>query len=132
MIIIGLITGLVTGILSGLLGIGGGGIFVAAAVTLLGVSQHTAQGAAIAASIPTAIVGVINLHRKGLINYRVALYLAIGVGLGGMCGAYAANLIPGPVLRKIFAVFFALMSAQMFWTSLKKGKHEASRSEAGR
>ena len=120
MIIIGLITGFVTGALSGLLGIGGGAILVASAVSFMGVSQHMAQAAAIAATVPTAIVGVINLHRKKLVNYQVAMYLAIGVAFGGIVGAYLANLLSGPVLKKLFSVFFALMSIQMFWTSRDK------------
>lgn len=117
MIIIAILTGLVTGILSGLLGIGGGAILVASSVFLLDMNQHMAQAAAIAAMIPTAITGVVKHHRNGLVNYKAAIYLAIGVTLGGMCGAYAANLLPETMLRKIFSVFFALMSIQLFWSS---------------
>lgn len=120
MVIIAVLTGLVTGILSGLLGIGGGAILVASAVFFLGIAQHAAQAAAIAAMIPTALVGVIKHHRNGLINYRMAVYLALGAVLGGMAGAYLANMLPEATLRKIFSIFFAIMSIQMFWSSFKQ------------
>lgn len=124
MLVIGILTGFVTGVLSGLLGIGGGAILVASAVSFMGISQHMAQAAAIASTIPTALVGVMNLHRKKLVNYPVAFYLAIGMAIGmaigGVLGAYLANMLSGPALKKVFSVFFAIMSIQMFWTSRDK------------
>ena len=122
MIIAAILTGVVTGILSGLLGIGGGAIFVASGVLFLGVSQHVAQAAALAAMIPTAVVGVVMHHRNRLINYRLAVFLAVGAVAGGFVGSYVANITPDLILRKIFAVFFALMSVQMFWSSLRPDK----------
>ena len=133
MVVVGILTGLVTGIFSGLLGIGGGAILVVSAVYFLGTGQHAAQAAAIAATIPIALTGVINHHRKGLINYRVAVFLALGLAAGGLCGSYLANMLSGPVLRKIFCVFFALMSIQMFWSSrAKKQKQPEASSPDGR
>lgn len=117
MITAGLLIGMITGILSGLLGIGGSGVMVVLAVSFAGATQHSAQAAAMAASIPVALIGTINLHRKKLVNYPVALFLAVGVVFGGVLGAYVANLVPGPILKKIFSLFFCLMSIQMFWTS---------------
>ncbi len=119
-IIFTLLTGVVTGILSGLLGIGGGAIFVVAAVFFLGVPQHAAQAAAIAAMIPTALVGVVKHHRNRLIDYRYVPYLAVGIILGGMAGSYAANITADIVLRRLFSAFFALMSIQMFWSSFRQ------------
>lgn len=124
MITVAVLAGLVTGILSGLLGIGGGAILVVAAVFFLGVPQHAAQAAAIVAMIPTALVGVARHHRNRLINYQLGVYLAVGIMLGGMLGAYIANMLPEAALRKLFSAFFALMSVQMFWSSFKQGRQE--------
>jgi uncharacterized membrane protein YfcA len=121
-ILIAILTGVLTGILSGLLGIGGGAIFVVAAVFLLGVPQHAAQAAAIAAMIPTAVVGALRHHRNRLIDYRYAPYLAVGIILGGVAGAYLANITADIVLRRMFSVFFAFMSLQMFWSSFRQDK----------
>jgi uncharacterized membrane protein YfcA len=122
MIVLAVLTGVVTGILSGLLGIGGGAIFVVAGVFFLGVPQHAAQAAAIAAMVPTAVVGVIKHHRNRLIDYRYLPYLALGIILGGTAGAYAANITADIVLRRLFSAFFALMSVQMFWSSFRQNK----------
>ncbi len=130
MIAIALLTGVVTGILSGLLGIGGGAIFVVAGVFFLGVPQHAAQAAAIAAMIPTAVVGVIKHHRNKLIDYRYLPYLAVGIILGGMAGAYVANITADIVLRRLFSAFFALMSVQMFWSSYRQDKKARENKQA--
>lgn len=130
MIVVALLTGAVTGILSGLLGIGGGAILVASAVFFLGVPQHAAQAAAIAAMIPTAMVGVIRHHRNRLINYDYLPYVAAGMIVGGMAGAFVANLTSEAVLRKLFSGFFALMSVQMFWSSFKQDKKAAAKTPA--
>lgn len=124
MIAIALLTGVVTGILSGLLGIGGGAIFVAAGVFFLGVPQHASQAAAIAAMIPTAVVGVLKHHRNKLIDYRYVPYLAVGIILGGLAGSYVANITADIVLRRLFSAFFAFMSIQMFWSSFRQGKKD--------
>lgn len=121
-----LLIGIITGILSGLLGIGGSGVMVVLAVSFIGVTQHLAQAAAMAASIPIALVGAVNLHRKKLVNYQVAFFLAIGVVLGGILGAYIANLVSGAILKKIFSIVFGCISIQMFWTARKKDDVDAS------
>ncbi len=129
MITLAILTGVVTGILSGLLGIGGGAIFVASAVFFLGVPQHAAQAAAIAAMIPTALVGVVKHHRNRLIDYRYVPYLAVGIILGGMAGAYVANITADIVLRRLFSGFFAFMSIQMFWSSFRQSKKEPDKQQ---
>ncbi len=122
MIVIAILTGMVTGVLSGLLGIGGGAVLVASAVVFMGIGQHAAQAAALVAMVPTALVGAAKHHRNKLINYKVAPYLAVGLMLGGVVGAYVANSISETLLRKIFSVFFGFMSVQMFWSSYKQGQ----------
>ena len=120
--ILAIVTGLVTGVFSGLLGIGGGAILVASAVLFMGVPQHMAQAAALASMIPTALVGAVKHHRNKLINYQYGPYLAAGIILGGMLGAYLANHLSESLLRKLFSIFFALMSVQMFRSSYKQEK----------
>lgn len=119
MITLGLLIGLTTGILSGLLGIAGNGILIVLAVTFMGITQHSAQATAMAASIPIALIGAINLHRKKLVNYPVAFFLAIGFIFGGLFGSYIANMISGEILKKVFSIFFGIMSIQMYWTARK-------------
>lgn len=115
-----ILTGMVTGILSGLLGIGGGAILVASSVLFMGIGQHAAQAAALAAMIPTALAGVARHHRNKLIQYQVLPFLAVGLIFGGLVGALAANHLPELVLRRIFSAFFAIMSLQMLWSSFRQ------------
>ncbi|CQR73139.1 Sulfite exporter TauE/SafE [Sporomusa ovata DSM 2662] len=114
-----IITGMITGILSGLLGIGGGAILVAIAISILNVSQHIAQGAALAAIVPTAIVGVIKHHQNGLVNYKVGIYLIIGGCFGSFFGAHGANMLDEAMLRQVFSMFFGIIGIQLLVSSLK-------------
>lgn len=119
MIILTIMTGVITGICSGLLGIGGGAIMVVLAISILHVSQQGAQGAALAAIIPTSITGAIKHHNNGLINHKIGIYLAIGGVVGSFFGAYLANIFDEIILNKVFSVFFALIGIQLFLSSFK-------------
>ena len=118
-IIFGILTGIITGTLSGLLGIGGGAIMVVLCTSLLHVSQHVAQAAALAAIIPTSFVGAAKHHKNGLINYKVAIYLAIGGIVGSFFGASFANILNENMLCKVFSVFFAIIGIQLLKNSFK-------------
>ncbi len=118
-IILSIMTGLITGILSGMLGIGGGAIMVVIAISILHVSQHGAQAAALAAIVPTAIIGVVKHHSNGLVNYKIGIYLAIGGIIGSFFGAYLANILDEFMLRKVFSIFFGLIGIQLLMTSFK-------------
>ncbi|NMF05250.1 sulfite exporter TauE/SafE family protein [Clostridium beijerinckii] len=118
-IILTILAGVITGILSGMLGIGGGAIMVVIMISLLGVTQHIAQAAALAAIIPTAFVGAAKHHKNGLINYKVGIYLAIGGVIGSLIGANCANILSEDILCKVFSVFFAIIGIQLLITSVK-------------
>lgn len=118
-IILTILAGLITGVLSGMLGIGGGAIMVVIMISLLGVTQHVAQAAALAAIIPTAFVGAAKHHKNGLINYKVGIYLAIGGVIGSLVGANFANILSEGILCKVFSVFFAVIGIQLLITSFK-------------
>ena len=118
-ILLTILSGVVTGILSGMLGIGGGAIMVVIMISLLGVTQHVAQAAALAAIIPTAFVGAAKHHKNGLLDYKVGIYLAIGGVIGSIIGANFANILSEDILRKVFSVFFAIIGIQLLITSFK-------------
>lgn len=119
-IILSILTGMFTGVLSGLLGIGGGAILVVMAISILNVSQHIAQGAALAAIVPTAITGVIKHHKNGLVNYKVGIYLVLGGCIGSLLGSYTANMLNEIMLQKIFSIFFGIIGIQLLISSFKK------------
>jgi len=109
-----LILGLVAGILGGLLGIGGGTIMIPGLILLFGLSQHQAQGTALAAMLPpVGLLAVIEYYRAGNVNLKMAAWLAVGVLAGGLLGAMLANRIPDQLLRRIFGVFLLVAAVRM-------------------
>lgn len=114
-----LCAGLVAGILSGLLGVGGGLILIPIMIFLLGMSQHTAQGISLLVIIPTAMTGLWHLHKAKLINYHLAMYLALGSIIGALVSANFVQYIPAQRLKLIFGCFVIFMGAKTLWGTLK-------------
>ena len=112
-----LITGLVAGIMGGLLGIGGGSIVVPALIYFYGLSQHLAQGTALAMMIPPiGLLAAWYYWKNGNVNIGWAVLLCIGFFFGGLLGAYLANILPDLQLRRIFGVFLLAISLKLiFW-----------------
>lgn len=113
--------GLVAGIFSALLGVGGGLLMVPAMVHLLRVRQHRAHGTSLVVILPTAIAGVSQYAREGHLDWRIALYLAIGGVVGAMYGAKMANRLQAPELKRVFGVFVILVGMVMVATPGRYG-----------
>jgi len=111
--------GLCAGVLSGIMGVGGGIIMVPAMVFLLGLSQHMAQGVSLLVIMPTAVVGAWTLYKKGLVNFRLAVYLAAGSIIGSLAGARLAQDIPGIQLKQIFGAFLVFSGCRILLASWK-------------
>lgn len=106
--------GLVGGVISGLLGIGGAIILVPALVYIFGWQQHMAQGTTLAMlTMPIVILGALQYYRAGNVNLQVAIFMGIGLFIGGYFGGWIANNLQTDVLRKIFGVTLFLISIKM-------------------
>ena len=113
---LGVLVGLIGGTLSGLTGLGGGFIMVPLLVYLFGMSQHSAQGTSLAVLLPPlGLLAFMQYYRNGHVDVRVAVLVALGFFFGGYVGGSVAQLIPGPLLRKGFAVLMALIACDMFF-----------------
>ena len=112
-----IVLGVAAGVLSAMLGIGGGTLMVPALVLIVGVSQKTAQGTALAVMIPVALVGAIRYTANPQVDMRIArvAILATGAIAGAFIGAAIARRVPGLVLRRVFAVFLLVVSVRMMW-----------------
>jgi uncharacterized membrane protein YfcA len=128
-VLLPIITGLIMGVLSGLLGVGGGIILVPMLVLLFGTSQHLAQGISLAVIIPTAISGLINFQRKGLIDYKMAGLLALGSIVGAYISAHYVVFITSAVLKKIFGGFLAVTGVRMLLAPTKKASEAKNEDE---
>lgn len=108
-----LLLGILAGMLSGMFGIGGGIVIVPILVLVFGLSQQTAQGTTLAMlSIPVSFVAALNYTKAKMIDWRIALLLAVGFMLGGYFGSkMAISLDPG-VMKKMFAVLMIAMATK--------------------
>lgn len=112
-----LLLGLTAGFLGGLTGLGGGTIIIPAFVHFFGMSQHLAQGTALAVMIPPiGILAAWEYYRQGHVDLKTALLVCAGFLLGGLLGGLLAHHLPAAVLRRIFGAFLLLVSLRMLVT----------------
>jgi uncharacterized protein len=119
--IIGIILiGLVAGILSSIVGIGGGIVIVPALVIGYGLSQHNAQGTSLALlSIPVTLIAAYNYHKQGMVNWQIAIILAIGFVVGGYFGSKIALGLSPQIIKRVFACIMILIAIKLFWDTRK-------------
>ncbi len=113
-IMILLLIGLTAGLLSGLVGIGGGIIIVPALVYFLGFSQHSAQGTSLGLLLPpVGILAVMNYYKKGFLDIKVVLIMAIAFIVGAYLGSKLSINLSEEKLKKFFAIVLLLIAGKM-------------------
>jgi uncharacterized membrane protein YfcA len=112
----GLGTGLCGGALAGLFGVGGGIVMVPLLGLILGLDQHRAQGATLAAMLlPTGLPAVLEYRKRGIASSLPLVgVLVISFLFGIYGGSLVANRIPANALRWGFALFLALLAFRTF------------------
>lgn len=111
-----LFMGFLIGIFSGIVGLGGGILIVPMLVWIAGMSQHKAQGTSLGALLaPVGALAFYEYYKKGNVDLRVAILLAIGFFVGGYFGARWAQYIPDLWLRRIFAASMIAVGIRMFF-----------------
>lgn len=103
----------VAGFLSGLLGIGGGVVVTPLLALTSGMEQAECVGTSLCAMIPPALVGVIQHHSLGNINWRMAAALALGTAIGGTAGSKLALQAPEGTLEFTFAGAMLFLGLKM-------------------
>lgn len=115
-----LATGFIAGIAAGLFGVGGGIIIVPMLVFFFGYSQQTANGTSLVALLlPVGSFAVWNYWRAGKIqveHVHVGLLIGAGIALGAIAGSQMAVGMSDALLKKVFAVFLALIAGRL-WLS---------------
>lgn len=116
-ILILLAVGLVAGFLSGMVGIGGGIIIVPVLVYFLNYTQHQAQGTTLFMFLlPIGILGVINYHKAGYVEFKTAFIIATTFVLGSYLGSKLAISIDQKTVKQIFGVIIVVLGIKMiFW-----------------
>ena len=112
-----LAVGLTAGFLSGMVGIGGGIIIVPVLVYFLGFTQHQAQGTTLFMFLlPIGILGVMNYHKQGHVDFKTAFIIATTFVVGSYFGSKVAISLDQKVVKQIFGAIIILLGAKMlFW-----------------
>ena len=117
MTILYILIGLAAGVLSGMFGIGGGVVIVPALLLVAGMSPLTATGTSLGALLlPVGALGAWEYYRKGQLDFRVALLLALGLFVGAFFGAKVAQMLTAVQLKRAFAIFLVLVAIRV-WTA---------------
>lgn len=126
----GIGTGLAGGFASGLLGVSPGGGLVVFSVLLLGAEQHVAQGISLVAQIPpTSLTGIKRYREQGSRSpLRWLVVLGLGFIVGGIIGAFAADLVPGSALRWAYVAYLVLLDAMLIFRRERKAQEHVPRS----
>jgi uncharacterized membrane protein YfcA len=112
-IVLLLLVGLLAGILSSMVGIGGGVVIVPALVLIFGMSQKLAQGTSLALMLPPiGILAVINYHKQGFVDMKVAALICITFIVGGYIGSKIVLGLDTAIVKKIFAVFMIIVAVK--------------------
>lgn len=116
-----ILLGIFAGLVSGTLGLGSGTVLIPILVLLCGFEQKSAQGTALAVMVPMALVGALRYWKNPDIemNTLVIGLIICGALAGVLAGTELAGRLPGHTLRKIFAIFLAIVAIKMFTASPK-------------
>ena len=110
--------GVLAGVLAGLFGIGGGVIMVIGMIGIMKLPFPTATGTSLGAMIlPVGIFGALEYYRRGHLDVRGALLLAMGLTAGAWIGARLAQEAAPATMQRGFAVFLVLVAARMWITA---------------
>src|ERR1700761_5716966 len=111
----GIGAGLAGGFTAGLLGVSPGGGLVVFSVLLLGAEQHAAQAISLIAQIPpTSLAGIKRYWEQGSRSpLRWLIVLGLGFVIGGVIGAYAADLASSTVLQWTYVAYLVLLDVML-------------------
>ena len=115
MLLIFLCIGLAAGVLSGLFGIGGGILIVPGLMVLAHFPTKTALGTSLGSLLlPVGLLGAYAYWQNGHLEVRASLLIALGIFLGAYGGARLAQVVPAPLLQRLFALFVAAVAIHLW------------------
>ncbi len=108
------VTGVTGGFFSGLTGAGGGIVMVPLLTSLLKMPQHLAHGTSLVIVIFVATAGLAGYWRADNVEWSLAVWLAIGSGIGAYVGAITMSRLAPRALRFTFGLFLVAVAVRMF------------------
>ena len=115
-----ILIGLITGVVVGLTGASGVVVVVPLLTMILGFSMHTAVGTSLFVDMITPLFVAFSYYRRGNVNLKAGLWLAIGAVIGAQAGALVANeALSSDLMSKGFVFFMFLMAISMWIKSTR-------------
>ncbi len=109
-----IVIGLVAGAFSGFFGIGGATILIPIFVLMFGMSQHQAQGTALAVLLPPVFIfAVMKYYQLGYVKVKMALIIALAFSLGAYAGAYLVQGVGDMALKRAFGILLIIMGLRV-------------------
>jgi uncharacterized membrane protein YfcA len=106
--------GALAGLAGGFFGLGGGMVLIPAFVYILGLTQHQAQGTALATMVPPiTLLAAMRYYHAGNVKIQLAVLACIGFVAGGLIGAHIAQGVPSIVLKRAFGFVMLFVSVRM-------------------
>lgn len=100
------LVGILAGVLSGLFGIGGGIVIVPTLVAGFALTMPQANAVSLAALLlPVGILGLREYHKAGLVAWKPAGWISLGLLSGSAVGAWIALSAKETVLEAAYALF---------------------------
>lgn len=108
-----IIIGIMAGFISGLFSTGGGMILVPAFIYVLNMKSTKARGTSLCCMLPMVITSSFFYYKGNFINWKVAIFCAVGGSIGGFIGAKLLRKIPEKILKIVFTIFLIYVSYKM-------------------
>ena len=108
-----IIIGLLAGIISGLFSTGGGMILVPAFIYLLNLDATKARGTSVFCILPMVVTSSFFYYKSNFINWKIAIFCAIGGTIGGYIGAKLLKKLPEKIMKIAFTIFLIYISYKM-------------------
>lgn len=115
-ILIYILIGLLAGLVGGFFGLGGGIVLVPIFAYILGLTQHQAQGTALAVMVPPiTFLAALRYYYAGNVKLPLAVFVCMGFVVGGLIGAHFVQAVPDPVLKKSFGFVMLFVAIRMIF-----------------
>jgi uncharacterized protein len=121
-----ILIGLITGVVVGLTGASGVVVVVPLLTIILGFSMHTAVGTSLFVDMITPLFVAWSYYRRGNVNLRSGLWLAVGAVVGAQAGALVANkALSSDLMGDGFVIFMFLMAISMWIKSARPPREKS-------
>lgn len=88
-------------------------ILVPAFVYLLNLESTKARGTSLCCILPMVLTSSFFYYKGNYIDWKIAIFCAIGGSIGGYIGAKLLRKIPERILKIVFTIFLVYVSYKM-------------------